>query len=164
MYHILFIHTSVAEHLGCFHVLAIESSAAMNTGVNVSFGITVSPGHMPRRMTVDHMATLVFFKTRVLILEWTLTMFDVTWTELSSESWNALAVKREGLHFCLLLSCIGEGTGNPLQYYCLENPRDGGAWWAAVYGVAQSQIRLKRLSRNITETELKQIPCAFPSF
>ena len=44
------------------------------------------------------------------------------------------------------LSCIGEGNGNPLQYSCLENLRDGGAWWAAVYGVAQSRTRLKRLS------------------
>ena len=40
----------------------------------------------------------------------------------------------------------GEGNGNPLQYSCLENPRDRGAWWAAVYGVAQSQAQLKRLS------------------
>ena len=40
----------------------------------------------------------------------------------------------------------GEGNGNPLQYSCLENPRDDGAWWAAVYGVAQSRTRLKRLS------------------
>ena len=45
-------------------------------------------------------------------------------------------------------SCIGEGNGNPLQYSCVENPRDGGAWWAAVYGVAQSQTRLKRLSSS----------------
>ena len=43
----------------------------------------------------------------------------------------------EPLHFSL--SCIGEGNGNPLLYSCLENPRDGGAWWAAFYGVAQSQ-------------------------
>ena len=43
---------------------------------------------------------------------------------------------------------IGEGNGNPLQRSCLENPRDGGAWWAAVYGVAQRQTRLKRLSRS----------------
>ena len=43
----------------------------------------------------------------------------------------------------LSLLCIGEGNGNPLQCSCLENPRDGGAWWAAVYGVAQSQTRLK---------------------
>ena len=47
-----------------------------------------------------------------------------------------------------LLSCIGEGNGNPLQCSCLENPRNGGAWWAAVYGVAQSRTRLKRLSSS----------------
>ena len=50
------------------------------------------------------------------------------------------------LHFSL--SCIGEGNGNPLQCSCLENPRDGRAWWAAVYGVIQSRTRLKRLSSS----------------
>ena len=54
----------------------------------------------------------------------------------------------ERLHFHFPLSCIGEGNGNPLQCSCLENPRDGGACWAAVYGVAQSQTRLKRLSSS----------------
>ena len=49
----------------------------------------------------------------------------------------------ERLHFHFSLSCIGEGNGNPLQYSCLENPREGGAWWAAVCGVAQSRTRLK---------------------
>ena len=44
---------------------------------------------------------------------------------------------------------IGEGNGNPLQCSCLQNPRDGGAWWAAISGIAQSQTRLKRLSSNI---------------
>ena len=52
----------------------------------------------------------------------------------------------ERLHFHYSLSCTGEGNGNPLQCSCLENPRDGGAWWASVYGVAQSRTRLKRLS------------------
>ena len=52
----------------------------------------------------------------------------------------------ERFHFHFSLSCIGEGNGSPLQCSCLENPRDGGAWWAAVSGVAQSQIRLKWLS------------------
>ena len=52
----------------------------------------------------------------------------------------------ERLHFHFSLSCIGERNGSPLQCSCLENPRDGGAWWAAVYGVAQSQTWLKRLS------------------
>ena len=54
----------------------------------------------------------------------------------------------EQLHFHISLSCIGEGNGNPLQCSCLENPRHGGAWWAAVYGVAQSRTRLKRLSSS----------------
>ena len=54
----------------------------------------------------------------------------------------------ERLHFHFSLSCIGEENGNPLQCSCLENPRDGGAWWAAVYGVAQSWTRLKRLSSS----------------
>ena len=52
----------------------------------------------------------------------------------------------EQLHFYFSLSCIGEGNGNPLQCSCLENPRDGGAWWAAVYGVAQSRTRLRNLA------------------
>ena len=63
----------------------------------------------------------------------------------------------ERLHCHFSLSCIGEGNGNPLQCSCLENPRDGGAWWAAVYGVAQSRTRLKRLSssssRSLVRTE-----------
>ena len=54
----------------------------------------------------------------------------------------------ERLHFHFSLSCIGEENGNPLQCSCLENPRDGGAWWAAVHGVAQSWTRLKRLSSS----------------
>ena len=52
------------------------------------------------------------------------------------------------LHFHFSLSCIGEGNGNPLPCSCLENPRDRGAWWAAIYGVAQSRTRLKRLSSS----------------
>ena len=52
------------------------------------------------------------------------------------------------LHFHFSLSCLGEGNGNPLQCSCLENPRDRGAWWAAVYGVTQSWTRLKWLSSS----------------
>ena len=54
----------------------------------------------------------------------------------------------EWLHFHFSLSCTGEGNDNPLQCSCLENPRDGGAWWAAVSGVTQSWTRLKRLSSS----------------
>ena len=54
----------------------------------------------------------------------------------------------ERLHFDFSFSCTGEGNGNPLQCSCLENPRDGGAWWAAVYRVPQSRTRLKWLSSS----------------
>ena len=58
----------------------------------------------------------------------------------------------ERLHFHFSLSCIGEGNGNPLQCSCLENPRDRGAWWAPVYGVAQSRTWLKWLSSSSSST------------
>ena len=61
----------------------------------------------------------------------------------------------ERLHFHFSLSCIGEGNGNPLQCPCLENPRDGGAWWVAIYGIAQSQTRLKQLSNSSSSFEVK---------
>ena len=60
----------------------------------------------------------------------------------------------EQLHFHFSLTCIGEGNGNPLQCSCLENPRAGGAWWAAIYGVAQSRTRLKRLSSSSSSIPL----------
>ena len=61
----------------------------------------------------------------------------------------------EQLHFHFSLSRIGEGNGNPLQCSCLENPRDGGAWWAAVCGVTQSQTRLKWLNRSSSSRRLR---------
>ena len=59
----------------------------------------------------------------------------------------------EWLPFHFSLSCIGEGNGNPLQCSCLENPREGGAWWAAIYGVSQSRTWLKWLSSSSSEEE-----------
>jgi len=64
----------------------------------------------------------------------------------------------ERLHFHFSLSCIGEGNGKPLQYSCLENPRDGGAWWASIYGVAQSRTPLKQLSSS-SSSKWMQRPC-----
>ena len=58
------------------------------------------------------------------------------------------------LHFHFSLSCIGEGNGNPLQCSCLENPGDRGAWWAAIYGIAQSRTRLKWLSSSSSNEDL----------
>ena len=66
----------------------------------------------------------------------------------------------ERLPFHFSLSCIGEGNGNPLQCSCLENPRGGGAWWAAIYGVAQSRTRLTRLSSSSSSTHISAVNCA----
>ena len=72
--------------------------------------------------------------------------WKIPWTEEPGRLQSMGSIESdttEQLHFHFSLSCIGEGNGNPLQCSCLENPRDGGAWWAAVYGVAQSRTRLK---------------------
>ena len=71
--------------------------------------------------------------------------------------WESGTTKR--LHFPFSLSFIGEGNGNPLQYSCLENPRDGGAWRAAIYGVTQSRTRLKRLSSSSSSISAAQFFC-----
>ena len=63
----------------------------------------------------------------------------------------------ERLHFHFSFSCIGEGNGNPLQCSCLENPRVGGAWWAAVHGIAQSRTRRKQLSSSSSNVSQKRL-------
>ena len=83
------------------------------------------------------------------ILAW-----QIPWTEEPGrvQSMGSLRVGHDWatslFTFHFSLSCIGEGNGNPLQCSCLESPRDGGAWWAAIYGVAQSRTQLKWLSSS----------------
>ena len=77
--------------------------------------------------------------------------WKIPWTEEPGrlQSMGSLGVGYDWVtSLSLLLSCTGEGNGNPLQCSRLENPRDGGTWWAAISGVAQSQTRLKRLSSS----------------
>ena len=69
--------------------------------------------------------------------------WKIPWVEEPGRLQSMGSGTTEQLHFHFPLSCTGEGNGNPLQCSCLKNPRDGGAWWAAVYGGAQSQTRLK---------------------
>ena len=83
--------------------------------------------------------------------------WKIPWTEEPGglQSMGLLRVGHtERLHFHFSLSCIGEGNGNPLQCSCLENPKDVGAWWAAVYRVAQSRTGLKRLSSSSSSNSL----------
>ena len=95
--------------------------------------------------TIVHIRRRQWHPTPVLLLEkshgWRSRVGCSLWGREESDT-------TERLHFHFSLSCIGEGNGNPLQCPCLEDPRDGGAWWAAVYGVAQSRTRLKRLSSS----------------
>ena len=69
--------------------------------------------------------------------------WKIPWMEEAAVHGVAESDMTERLPFHFSLSCIGEGNGNPLPCSCLENPRDGGAWWAAIYGVAQSRTQLK---------------------
>ena len=94
-----------------------------------------------------------------------LTMFHIVlWSDIYTRGKNAKLVgyspwgceesdTTEQLHFHFSLSCLGEGNGNPLQCSCLENPRDGGSCWAAVYGVAQSRTQLKWLSSSSSRSQ-----------
>ena len=87
--------------------------------------------------------------------------WKIPWTEEPGrlQSMGSLRVdttERLHFHFHFSLSCIGEGNGNPLQCSCLEVPRDGGAWWAAVCGVAQSQTQLKRFSSSSSSSQCKR--------
>ena len=103
---------------------------------------------------------LTYFNTGLHLLEWRRRQWHPTPVLLPGKShgWRSLkgcspwdrwgSVTTERLHFHFSLSCIGEGNGKPLQCSCLENPRDGGAWWAAIHWVLQSRTRLKRLSSS----------------
>ena len=89
---------------------------------------------------------LVTTKEKAMALHSSTLAWKFPWTEEPGrlQSMGSLRVgPTELLHFHFSLSCIGEGNGNPLQCSCLENPRDRGAWWAALYGVAQTPTRLK---------------------
>ena len=88
--------------------------------------------------------------------------WKIAWTEepggLAVHGVSRSRTRLSDFIFHFSLSCIGEGNGNPLQCSCLENPRNGAACWAVVYGVAQSQTRLKRLSRSYIVVHTWNVP------
>ena len=113
-----------------------ENTAALAGGlhgISEQSGIRVFYVQYPEKAMAPHSSTLA----------WKIPWMEEPGGLQSMGSLESDATER--LHFDFSLSCIGEGNGNPLQCSCLENPRDGGAWWAAVSGVAQSRTRLKRL-------------------
>ena len=88
--------------------------------------------------------------------------WKIPWMEEPSrlQSMGSLRVTTERLHFHFSLSCSGEGNGNPLQYSCLENPMEGGAWWATVHGVTKCQTRLTdftHLTHSLTASTLSKL-------
>ena len=115
-----------------------EDCLQISNAVTFAFGFYVP---LEKKMEKD-------MATHSSILAW-----RIPWTEepggllsIGSQSWTRL--KRLSMH-----ACIGEGNGNPLHYSCLENPRDGGAWWAAICGVTQSRTQLKWLSSSSSKEE-----------
>ena len=140
IYHNFFIHSSVHRHLGRFYVLAIINSPAMNNEIHMSFSILISSGYMPRSGISGWFWRRKWQPTPVLLPakshgQRSLVGYHPWGHEESDTS------KR--LHLYFSHSYIGEGTGNPLQYSWLENPRDRGALLAATCGVAQNRTRLK---------------------
>ena len=112
-----------------------EAVVIIQMGPETMLGLHVDSGDEEKAMA-PHSSTLAW---------------KIPWTEEPGrlQSMGSLeSDMTERLHYHFSLSCIGEGNGNPLQCSCLENPRDGEAWLAAVYGVAQSRTRLKRLSSS----------------
>ena len=104
---------------------------------------------------------VVFLESEKAMAPYSSTLaWKIPWTEERGRLQSMGSLKSdttERLHFHFSLSCIGEGNGNPLQCSCLENPRDEGAWWAAIYGVAQSRSRLKQLSSSSSILRIENV-------
>ena len=107
---------------------------------------------------------LAFFLEKAMAPHSSTPAWKIPWTEEPGrlQSMGSLRVRNDWAT-SLSLSFTGEGNGNPLQCSCLENPRDGGAWWVAVYGVAQSRTRLKWLSSSSSSSSSSIFPSVDPS-
>ena len=155
MYHIFFTHSSVIGHLGCFHVLTIINSAAVNMGVHVSLGTMSFSGYMAMSGITGPYGSSIFKEPP----HWSPgegngnpLQYSCLENPVDRRAWwaavHGVAQSRTQLKWLSIQACIGERNGNPLQYSCLEKPRDRGAWWAAVDGVSQSWTLLKWVSRG----------------
>ena len=130
---------------------------------NIAFTVDIFLKHLPRHWALQK-SLLWSLKLANCRRQWNPT--PVLLPEKSHGQRSLVGCSPQGLYesdmterlpFHFSLSCIGEGNGNPLQCSCLENPRDRGAWWAAVYGVPQSRTRLKRLSSSSSSSVVTRV-------
>ena len=128
----------------------LENSAVATGLEKVSFHSNPKERQCQRMLKLSHSCTHLTCQSEKAMAPHSSTLaWKTPWSLVGCSPWGCTeSDTTEPLHFHFSLSCIGEGSGNPLQCSCLENPRDGGAWWSAVYGVTQSRTRLKRLSSS----------------
>ena len=149
--------SKVGTVVGCFcSFLWIETTAVNTQGEwfrNKILAFTLTP----YKTAGYSLCTYSNYWEKAMATQSSTLAWKIPWTEEPGrlQSMGSLRVGHNW-SYSLSLSCIGEGNGNPLQCSCLENPRDGGTWWAAVYGVTQSRTRLKRLSSSSSSSHYYQ--------
>ena len=146
----------------CFSILCIAVCTCQPQTLNPSlpydprllgnhslFSVSVSLFHRCVHILFVYLLIYLFILEKEMAAHSSILAWRIPWTE-EPVGLQSTGSQRVGHDWAtsLSLSCIGEGNGNPLQCACLENPRDGGAWWAAIYGVAQSWTRLRWLSSS----------------
>ena len=138
-----------------YSVLLVSSTGSFQEANKQTFLIHISLPSLPLQLSPFYSFLLKHFSKglweKAMAPHSSTLAWKIPWAKEPGrlQSMESLGVGHDwATSLSLFTSCIGEGNGNPLQCSCLENPREGGAWWAAVYGVTQSWTQLKQLSRS----------------